>query len=315
MRRGLLSRRLSYPKPSLSSAPGRKFSVSTSLRSMSFSTRERPSGCLRSMAKLFLLRLNTGKKPAPACSRRRVLSPSSGSTFMTSAPRSASMRPQEGPITMCANSTTRTPSSSGTESFGQAGERHMAVHRFVGNGFHHELARRKQLVEINAGRDAHRLEHEDQVFGDHVAARARCERAAAEAAERAVEMSHPFLVRGERVGEAKAARVVEVRALQLFTDALFYPAEEAAHLRRVRVADRIGECHAVAELGQPRGDAHHVVLGHYALHRAAEGGGNGAFDLDAGMRELGALAHFVDHLLGRHAHVGLAVLAARRHGE
>src|SRR5919201_1464565 len=171
MRRGLRSLSARYEKPSLSSAPGRKFSVSTSLRSTRRRTSSRPSGCLRSTAKLFLLRLNTGKKPAPACSSRRVLSPSRGSTLITSAPRSASISPQEGPITMCANSTTRTPSSSGTESFGQARERHVAVHRLVGNRLGHQLARGEQLVEVDARRDAHRLEHEHQVFGDHVAAR------------------------------------------------------------------------------------------------------------------------------------------------
>src|SRR6267142_5669245 len=187
MSRGLRCASAAYEKPSLSSAPGRKFSVSTSLRSTSLSTRSRPSGCLRSIARLFLLRLNTGKKPAPACSRRRVLSPSSGSTLITSAPRSASMRPHEGPITMCANSTTRTPSSSGTESFWQAGERHVAVHRFVGNRRRHQTARGEQLVEVNSGGDAHRLEHEHQVFGDHVAARTRSERTATESAQRAVE--------------------------------------------------------------------------------------------------------------------------------
>src|SRR3954468_14296586 len=197
MRRGLRSGSVEYEKPSLSSAPGRKFSVSTSLFSTSRNTRSRPSGCLRSTAKLFLLRLKTGKKPAPACSRRRVLSPSSGSTLITSAPRSASIKPHEGPITMCANSTTRTPSSSGTESFGQAGERHMAVHRFVGNCRGHELARHEQLVEVNARRDAHRLEHEHQVFCDHVAARARREWTSAEAAQRAIEGANTFLVRGE----------------------------------------------------------------------------------------------------------------------
>src|SRR5438270_1591130 len=172
MRRGFRSRSVAYEKPSLSSAPGRKFSVSTSLRATSRSTRSRPSGCLRSTAKLFLLRLNTGKNPAPACSRRRVLSPSSGSTLITSAPRSASISPQEGPITMCANSTTRTPSSSGTESFGQAGERRVAVHRFVGDRLHQELAGEEELVEIDAGGHAHALEHEHEVLRDHVAARA-----------------------------------------------------------------------------------------------------------------------------------------------
>src|SRR3989440_8637754 len=144
---------------------------------MSFTTKARPSACFKSTARLFLLRLNTGKKPAPACSRRRVLSPSSGSTLITSAPRSASISPQEGPITMCANSTTRTPSSSGTESFGQAGERRVAVDRLLGDGLDQDLARGEQLLEIDARADAHRFEHEHQVLGDHVAARAGRERA------------------------------------------------------------------------------------------------------------------------------------------
>src|SRR5687767_6350322 len=73
------------------------------------------------MARLFLLRLNTGKKPAPAASRRRVLSPCTGSILITSAPRSASTRPHEGPITMCANSTTRTPASGSTLASREAG--------------------------------------------------------------------------------------------------------------------------------------------------------------------------------------------------
>ena len=60
---------------------------------------------------LFLLRLNSGKKPAPEPSSVRVCSPSMGSTLMLSAPRSASTRPQVGPITMWVNSTTRTPAS------------------------------------------------------------------------------------------------------------------------------------------------------------------------------------------------------------
>src|SRR4051795_3283932 len=138
-----------------------------------------PADCLRSTARLFLLRLNTGKKPAPACSRRRVLSPSSGSTLMTSAPRSASASPQEGPITMCANSTTRTPSSSGTESFGNAGQGEMPVGLLLGQDLDHHLARQHQLVEVDAGGHTHGFEHEHQVFSDDVATRARRKRAAA----------------------------------------------------------------------------------------------------------------------------------------
>src|SRR5256885_14557678 len=151
-----------------------------------------PSSDCSSMARLFLFRLNTGKNPAPACSRRRVLSPLSGSILITSAPRSASTRPQEGPITMCANSTTRTPSSGSTESFGQAGERGMPVDGLFGNCLDEKAARLQQRIEIDAGRNAHALEHEHQVLGDDVAAGARRERTAAEAAQRAVEVAHAF---------------------------------------------------------------------------------------------------------------------------
>src|SRR5688572_12694435 len=253
---GLSFERFSYEKPSLSSAPGRKFSVRTSAVFRRRSTRSRPSGFCRSTARLFLLRLKTGKKPAPAASRRRVLSPASGSTLITSAPRSASTSPQEGPITMCANSITRTPSSSSTKSFGQSGEGRVAVNRFFGNAFHKHFAGTKQFFERDPGRDAHAFEHEDEVFGDHVAARAGRERAAAEAAHRAVEVAHAFFVGSERVGKPEPARVVQVGGLELVADLVFHSPENPADLRGVGVADGIGERDAVAELRELRGNAH-----------------------------------------------------------
>src|SRR6185503_2272094 len=172
MRRGFSLARLPCENPSLSSAPGRKFSVSTSADFSSLSTSARPSAFCRSTARLFLLRLKTGKNPEPAASRRRVLSPASGSTLITSAPRSASTSPQEGPITMCANSTTRTPSSGNTESFWQAGFGGVAVDRLIRQTLDQGRSRKKELFQVDAGRHAHALEHEHQVLGDHVAARA-----------------------------------------------------------------------------------------------------------------------------------------------
>src|ERR1700694_1667002 len=263
----------SNEKPSLSSAPGRKFSVRTSAPRTSFNTSSRPSGRDRSTARLFLLRLKTGKKPAPAASSRRVLSPCRGSTFMTSAPRSASTRPHDGPITMCANSTTRTPSSGSTKSFWQAGERGMAVDRLFRDSTDEELPRLEQLVEIDAGRHAHALEHEHQVLGDHVAARAGRERAAAEPAHRAVEGAHADVIRRERVGEAQSAGIVEMRRLELVAYLLLHPREDALHLRRVRVADRVGERHGVAEAGERLRKPHDFLLRHFALPGAAERGG------------------------------------------
>src|SRR5687767_555895 len=222
----------SYENPSLSSAPGRKFSVSTSAFLSSLRTRSRPSGFCRSIARLFLLRLNTGKNPAPAASSRRVLSPAGGSTLITSAPRSASTSPQDGPITMCANSTTRTPSSGSTKSFGYSRQSEMTVCRLLRDRVHHQLARHHQLVEVDAGAHAHRLEHEHEVLGDHVAAGAGRERTAAQSAERAVEMAHPFLVGGERVGKAEAPGVVQMRGLELFADLVPYFPKQSFYLRR-----------------------------------------------------------------------------------
>src|SRR5688572_16591662 len=243
------------------------------------------------MARLFLLRLKTGKKPAPAASSRRVLSPCRGSTLITSAPRSASTSPQEGPITIWANSTTLTPSSgsiylSSTKSFRHAGEGEMAVGRLLRHRVHHQLARRHQLVEVDAGADAHRLEHEHQVLGDHVAAGAGRKRAAAQPAERAVEVAHAFLIRREGIGKSKAAGVVQVGGFELRADAGFYFSEHPFDLRRVGVADRIRQRYAIAEFSQRRGDAHHVILRHVALQGAAESGGHRAFNLYARVRQL-----------------------------
>ena len=67
-------------------------------------------------------------------------------------------------------------------------------------------------VEVEAGAHAGLLQHVDQLLGGDVAAGARGERAAAEAADRGVELGHPGLDRGQRVGLAGAAGVVEVHA-------------------------------------------------------------------------------------------------------
>src|ERR1700693_1191695 len=91
--------------------PGRKFSTITSHRPMRSSACAWPSGDWRSSTTLFLLRLKARKNPMPSPGRLRVLSPPGGSILITSAPRSARIIPQVGPITMCVNSITRMPSS------------------------------------------------------------------------------------------------------------------------------------------------------------------------------------------------------------
>src|SRR5207244_11941024 len=118
-----------------------------------------------------------------------------------------------------ASRATRTAGSGmGAEALWHARDRRVPVDRLFGNRLRQERARLEELLEVDAGGQAHALEHEHQVLGHHVAARAGRERAAAEAAHGAVEMAHAFLVRGERVGEAEAACVVKVRAFQLFSN-------------------------------------------------------------------------------------------------
>ena len=56
------------------------------------------------------------------------------------------------------------------------------------------------------------LEHVDEVLEGEVAAGARRERAAAEAADAAVDAAGAGVEGGERVGDAEAAGVVEVHA-------------------------------------------------------------------------------------------------------
>src|SRR5207253_38660 len=128
-----------------------------------------------SMTTLFLLRLNERKKPMPRPGRLRVLSPPGGSTLMTSAPRSARIMPQVGPITICVNSTTRTPASGKEECsvfmvrsraesrignrcrkcLGQAGAPQRAMQGFIGQPAGHALAQRQQPADIDAGFEAH----------------------------------------------------------------------------------------------------------------------------------------------------------------
>src|SRR6476469_6833980 len=159
--------------------PGLKFSATTSARAHSSRAMRAPSGLRRSSAMLFLLRLNIGKKPAPAPSRWRVRSPSMGSSLITSAPRSASTMPHVGPITMWVNSTTRKPFRGWTASrmdgflvhgLREAGLPDRAVRELAFKPERDLCAQREQLVEIQPGFDSHAVQHVCEVLGRHVAA-------------------------------------------------------------------------------------------------------------------------------------------------
>src|SRR5580692_3225502 len=88
----------------------------------------------------------------------------------------------------------------------------------------------QQLLQVDAGLDAHLVKHRDEVLGGDVAGRAGRERTAAELAEARLEGLAAGVERGEHVGQSLTAGVVEVRGQfdprQLGAGAL----EEFAHL-------------------------------------------------------------------------------------
>ena len=100
--------------PYFSMVPGRKFSSTTSLASASSRASAAPRSVRRSSDTERFPALTqvkytlTGSTPTLGW-RNRMTSPSGGSSFTTSAPRSASMRPQIGPDTTCERSSTRIP--------------------------------------------------------------------------------------------------------------------------------------------------------------------------------------------------------------
>src|SRR5919112_4617970 len=114
-RPGLIPLRSSYPRPHFSSVPGLKFSTTTSASEMSRRARSCPSSSRRLMVTDFLLRAMMGhQRVRPSLRWRphtRMGSPlPGGSSFMTSAPKSARSWPQNGPARRLPISTTRTPS-------------------------------------------------------------------------------------------------------------------------------------------------------------------------------------------------------------
>src|SRR5215210_6733138 len=114
-RAGLVSLRSPYPRPHLSSVSGLKFSTATSAPEMRRRARSCPSSSRRLRVTDFLLRAMMGHQrvcPSLRCLPHcRMGSPlPGGSSFMTSAPKSARSWPQNGPARRLPISTTRTPS-------------------------------------------------------------------------------------------------------------------------------------------------------------------------------------------------------------
>ena len=121
--------------------------------------------------------------------------------------------------------------------------------------------------------DAHLVQHRDEVLGGDVAGRPGRHRAAAELAEARLEALDAGLQRGEHVGEALPARVVEVRGqLDLLAQRDRARREELADLARVGHPGGVAEADLLrAGVAQARGDLEHALGRHVALVGAAEG--------------------------------------------
>src|SRR5215204_3609818 len=114
-RLGLISLRSPYPRSHLSSVPGLKFSTTTSASEIRRRARSCPSSSRKLRVTDFLLRAMIGhhkvRLPLRWRPQTRMGSPlPGGSSFMTSAPKSARSWPQKGPASRLPISTTRTPS-------------------------------------------------------------------------------------------------------------------------------------------------------------------------------------------------------------
>ena len=133
------------------------------------------------------------------------------------------------------------------------------------------------------GAHAGLLQHVDQLLGGDVAAGARGERAAAEAADGGVQLGHPRLDRGQRVGLPGAAGVVEVHAHR---DARAGPADGVQQLhdpQRRRRPDGVAEAQLVGAGGhRGAGDVDRAGDRGAAVERAVPGGGDDDLERAAG---------------------------------
>ena len=169
-----------------------------------------------------------------------------------------------------------------------------------------------QLRQVHPGLDPHLLQHRDQVLGRDVPGRARRHRAAAELAEGALEGVDPGLERGEHVGEALAAGVVEVGGQLDLTEPVAGGGEELADLARVRHPGRVAEGDLLAaEAGQLPGDLEDAVGRHLALVGTAEAGRDHALAADAGLARGADRPLQVRERLGDRAVDVLAVVGLR----
>src|SRR6185312_6812877 len=136
-------------------------------------------------------------------------------------------------------------------------------------------ARFHQLVEIDAGFDAHALQHICDVFAGHVAGRAFCVGAAAGTGDRTVHHAYTFFEAHEDVRKRLVVGVMEVHGQRLHRDFVRHRVQHCAGFHRRTDTDGIAQRNFVAaKLVQAFRNTHHIADGHFALIWAAEYGGH-----------------------------------------
>jgi hypothetical protein len=282
---------------------------------------------------LFLLRLNIGKKPAPAPQQvpRAValdgldlddLRPEVRQHHAASRPHHhvgeldhADAGERQALLFRRRGAHAATPCAT-AKVLGKPRAPHRALQGLAVEPARDAPAQVEQLRQVDPGGDAHAFEHEDKVFGVDVAAGAGRMRAAADAGQAGVEARDADLQRRIRIREPHAARVVEMAAPQPVARDAQGTLEQAAHHRRIGIADGVGKAHTVgAGIEQRLHQPQHFVRRDMALQRAAEGCAHAAVDQCLRARRVARRTHAGDlrhHLVGRLAQVGKAVRVAGR---
>src|SRR3954471_4576655 len=187
--------------------------------------------------------------------------------------------------------------------------------QLVPDGLLGHRGRGEDCVEVEPRAHAGLLEHVDQLLGGDVAAGARRERAAAEAADGGVQLGDPGLDGGERIRLTGAAGVVEVHADGDARAGAADRVEQLHDAQRRRRPDGVAEAELVRAGGDrgPR-DVDRAADRRPAVERAVPGRGDDDLQRAAGtVREPGDLTDRADRLGGGATGVGAAVPVGGAH--
>ena len=126
---------------------------------------------------------------------------------------------------------------------------------------------------VDAGSDAHALEHPHHVFGRHIAGRAGSKRAAAQAAERRIEHAHALPERGVDVGEPEAISIMRMEGPRAsFWKPPHAGCEQALYVGGIGAPRGVAKAdlHLLAHRDQAVEKGDGLLFGHPALEGAVE---------------------------------------------